>query len=234
MRESLKEMDELKRDLSDDEERCAQTSASAQVLQQQLAVVEQRADANIRQTQQDLRTVRETLQALAGAAQAVQTTSGGGSTSALAGSSSCQPPQTPPGPRDDDPGIEPSLMTPAGLPMQGVIVQGMLSPPGLIASVVGAPIILPSAGTLAAAGRTGGGSGVAAMPPPPARPPSNRSIAAPQPSSSSNEALPPRKANLDPSVDDESAHGASSSEEATATSSVEGTRTKAQRRGATD
>ena len=85
MRATLKEVDELKRDLSDDEERCAQTTASAQVVQQQLAEVEQRADANIRQTQQDLQTVRETLLALSGETQAVQTTSGEASTSTSAG-----------------------------------------------------------------------------------------------------------------------------------------------------
>ena len=89
MRATLKEVDELKRDLSDDEERCAQTTASAQVVQQQLAEVEQRADANIRQTQQDLQTVRETLLALSGETQAVQTTSGEASTSTSACSGSC-------------------------------------------------------------------------------------------------------------------------------------------------
>jgi len=233
MRATLKEVDELKRDLSDDEERCAQTAASAQVVQQQLAEFEQRADADIRQTQQDLQTVRETLLALSGETQAVQTTSGDASTSTSAGSSSCQPPQGPGASSDNEPSIVANLMTPAGLPMQGVIVQGMLSAPGLIASVVGAPIILPSAGTLAAGGSSGG-SGVAAMPPPPARPPSNRSTAAPSSSSGSNEALPPRKANLGPSAEDEAREGASSSEEAQATPSVEDTEMRPQQRGGTN
>ena len=111
--------------------------------------------------------------------------------------------------------------------MQGVIMQGTLASSGLFASVVGAPIIAPTASTPAAGG-SGGGGDVSAMPPPPARPPSNRMTAASPSSSGSNEALPPRKANLGPNVEDEAREGVSSSEEEKGTPSAEDTEAKLQ------
>ena len=228
MKATLKEVDGLKRNLSEDEGRCAQTTEVAQVAQQQLAALEQRADANIRQTQRDLECVHETLMVLAGETPAVQMASSDSSSLAPAGASSSQPPQAPPHASSENEGGTPSLlMTPSGLPMQGVIMQGTLASSGLFASVAGAPIIAPTASTPAAGG-SGGGGDVSAMPPPPARPPSIRMIAASPSSSGSNEALPPRKANLGPNVEDEAREGVSSSEEEKGTPSAEDTEAKLQ------
>ena len=280
-------MDELKRNSSDDEERCAQTMALAQVAQQQLAVLEQRADVSIRQTQRDLTCVQDFLRGLAGDTQAVKTTGDDTSMSSSAGTSSCQPPQgpggsgdnesgvpansmiptappsqgvlasgtqavqttsddtsmpgigryefvsttqgPPGGSYDDGPGMAASLMTPEGPPLQEVIMQGKLLPLSHACSVAGAPIVLPTPGTLAAGNSGGGDDDVSAMPPPPARPPSSCTIPSAPSSSSSKEALPPRMANLPPSD-----AGASPSEEAETAPSVEDTEARVRQKEAND